>query len=68
MTSAQRNDVIQIIEEGAWKGALLQVEEVKSWGVKAYLIMPTQGTVYSRIEHGKYEVIGPAAWMQVEEE
>lgn len=68
MTGVQRNDVIQITEEGPWMGCLLQVEEVKDWGVKAYMVVPSKGTMYSRVEHGKYEVIGPAAWMQVEEE
>jgi len=67
MSQMKKNDVIQITEEGAWKGCLLQVDEVKDWGVQAYLTVPVKGVLYSRVEHGKYEVIGPATWMRVEE-
>jgi len=58
-----KNDVIQVIEgvgNGSWTGCLMIVDEVKDWGVMAYLHVPMQGDAYLRLKHGEYEVIGKA--------
>ena len=58
-----KNDVIQVVEgvgNGSWTGCLMIVDEVKDWGVQAYLHVPMQGDAYLRLKHGEYEVIGKA--------
>ncbi len=64
MQNAKKNDVIQINEKcgnNGWIGCLMIVDEVKSWGVQAYLHVPMQGDAYLRIKHGEYDVIRWAA-------
>jgi len=64
MEKVKKNDVIQINEKfkgTGWIGCLMIVDEVKSWGVQAYLHVPMQGDAYLRIKHGEYDVIGMAA-------
>lgn len=65
MKKANKNDVIQVNEKNGkyskWCGCLMIVSEVKNWGVLAGLLIPFQGTAYLRINHGDYDVIGPAA-------
>lgn len=64
MEKVKKNDVIQINEKfkgTGWIGCLMIVDEVKSWGVQAYLHVPMQGDAYLRIKHGEYDVIGKAA-------
>lgn len=64
MENVKKNDVIQINEKfkgTGWIGCLMIVDEVKSWGVQAYLHVPMQGDAYLRIKHGEYDVIGKAA-------
>lgn len=63
MEKVKKNDVIQINEKfkgTGWIGCLMIVDEVKSWGVQAYLHVPMQGDAYLRIKHGEYDVIGKA--------
>lgn len=58
-----KNDVIQVVEgvgNGSWTGCLMIVDEVKDWGVLAYLHVPMQGDAYLRLKHGDYEIIGKA--------
>lgn len=62
--NVKKNDVIQINEKfkgTGWIGCLMIVDEVKSWGVQAYLHVPMQGDAYLRIKHGEFDVIGKAA-------
>jgi len=64
MAKVKKNDVIQINEKCAntgWIGCLMIVDEVKSWGVQAYLRIPMQGDAYLRLKHDEYDVIGKAA-------
>lgn len=64
MAKVKKNDVIQINEKcgnKSWTGCLMIVDEVKNWGVQAYLHIPMQGDAYLRINHGEYDVIGEAA-------
>ena len=58
-----KNDVIQVVEgvgNGSWTGCLMIVDEVKDWGVMAYLHILMQGDAYLRLKHGEYAVIGKA--------
>ena len=64
MKKVKKNDVIQINENfngSGWVGCLMIVDEVKNWGVQAYLHVPMQGDAYLRIKHGEFDVIGKAA-------
>lgn len=58
----KKDSVIQINENGpeGWIGCLLQVDEVKSWGVQAWTEIPKQGSAYLRLETGKFDYIGEA--------
>lgn len=55
-----KGDVIQINENHKWKGCLAVVDEVKSWGVQAYVPVPQDGNAFIRLMHGDYEYIGKA--------
>ena len=56
------NDIIQLTEtaQEGWISCLMIVQEVKSWGVQAYMKLPEQGDAYLRIAYGKFEVVGHA--------
>lgn len=55
------NSVIQANENaGEWAGCLLQVDEVKSWGVQAYVKIPKSGDAYIRLTSSQFEYIGEA--------
>lgn len=56
-----KNDIIQAVEgTGIWQGCLLIVDEVKSWGVQAYMNVSGQGTAFIRLKTGEFEVCGHA--------
>lgn len=62
-----KNDVIQVNMNAvnvSWIGCLMIVDEVKDWGVQAYLHVPMQGNAYLRLRHNEYEVIGRAAFVR----
>ena len=48
----KKNDVIQINERcgnKGWIGCLMIVDEVKSWGVQAFVHVPMKGYAYIRL-------------------
>lgn len=63
----QKGDIIQITDQGnKWFPCLLIVDEVKSWGVQAYITMPRKdgeplGNAYYRLQNGQFEKVGSAA-------
>lgn len=55
------NDVIQVNENNEkWCGCLAIVEELRPFGVSAYLYVPHQGTIYLRLAHDEFDYIGKA--------
>lgn len=53
--------VIQATENaGNWCGCLLIVDEVKSWGVVASMLVPMQGIAYIRLKFDQFVYIGEA--------
>jgi len=57
-------EVIQIAPPHRWVYSFWTVETVHPWGVVAYSPIPGQnGVSYVRLEHGKYAIIGRAAWI-----
>jgi hypothetical protein len=63
------NDVIQLDPaQSPWGALLCIVSEVKAWGVQCYALVPRQrdeppGSMYLRVETGKFQVIGMAEWI-----
>jgi len=67
-TPLGEGDVIQITKaDHPWRGCFLTVDEVRPWGVKAYLAMPQSNAendvalAYNRAITGDFERIGKAA-------
>ena len=62
MQELKEDSIIQVNENGPeeWVGCLLQVNEVKKWGVTASIKVPVKGTIYMRLQNEHFEVIGQA--------
>lgn len=60
--SIKENSVVQINETGqeGWVGCLVQVTEVKSWGIQGYVQSPMQGQAYIRLKWEQIDYIGQA--------
>jgi len=58
----KENSVVQINESGqeGWIGCLVQVSEVKSWGIQGWVKIPMQGEAYIRVKNGEFDYIGEA--------
>ena len=57
----KRDDIIQITDlDDKFYSCLLIVDEVKSWGVQAYMTVPKNGDAYTRVKNGSFEVVGKA--------
>lgn len=52
---------------GEWAGCVLIVSEEKSWGVQAYLRIPTKGDAYIRLPWDAVEDIGEAVLVAADE-
>ena len=68
--TVKRNSIIQINEHGpeGWIGCIAQVDEIKSWGVQAWVKIPLQGDAYIRIKTEQFDYIGEAVMAHNEEE
>lgn len=65
----KKNSVVQANElSGEWTGCLLQVSEVKSWGVQAWIEIPKNGRAYIRLEFAKIDYVGEAVMSPEDEE
>ena len=62
MSELKRDDIIQVTDpDNKLYMCLLIVDEVKSWGVLAYLVeRETRGDLFYNIEYGKFEKVGTA--------
>ena len=64
------NSVVQINENfsnSGWVGCLVQVDEVKSFGVQGWVQIPNQGPAYIRLNWEDFEYIGEAVMIHTEE-
>jgi hypothetical protein len=71
MTKLKRGSIIQANENaGAWCGTVLIVDEVKSWGVQAFVRVPMKGDAFIRLTPEQFEILsnGEAVLMPQEEE
>ena len=58
----KRGSIIQANENaGEWCGAVLIVDEVKPWGVQAFMHIPMSGDAYVRLRSEEYEALGGEA-------
>lgn len=62
------NSVVQINEKGqdGWVGCLVQVDEVKNWGIQGWVKIPRSGDAYIRLEWDVIDYIGQAVMIQGE--
>ena len=69
MAELKRGSIIQANENAKdWCGCVLIVDEVKSWGVQAFLRIPCQGDAYIRLPHDAFDVLGGEAVLMPEED
>lgn len=62
----KENSVVQANEKASdWSGCLLQVDEVKTWGVQAWVNIPKSGNAYIRLKWDQIEYIGEAVMIPV---
>lgn len=54
------DDIVQLTETHKWRGALVQVTEIKSFGIQGFIFMPGYGDAFIRAKHDEFEVVGRA--------
>ena len=67
----KRGDIIQANENaGEWCGTVLVVDEVKSWGVQAFVHVPMKGDAFIRLTPEQFEILsnGEAVFMPKEDD
>lgn len=65
-SGVEENDLIQVNEDGPqhWFRCILVVDEVKTWGVQAYCVIPgprdrgNSGDAYMRLKWGEFDRLG----------
>lgn len=64
-TMLNHGDLIQVNEDGPvnWFRVILIVDEVRTWGVQAYAVIPAahgqpSGDAYMRLEWQEFDVVG----------
>lgn len=69
MSRLKRGSIIQANENaGAWCGTVLIVDEVKSWGVQAFVHISMKGDAFIRLKPDQYEVLGGHAVLMPKKE
>ena len=69
MNELKRGSIIQANENaGAWCGTVLIVDEVKNWGVQAFVHVPMRGDAYIRLKSDQYEMLGGTAVLMPKED
>lgn len=57
-------DVIQMnanSEHEDFRGCVMTVDKVHSGGVRCYVLVPAEGRIYLRVNHGDYTLVGTGA-------
>lgn len=59
ISSLPRGSIIQANENAPedWTGCVLIVDEVKDWGVQAFLRIPAQGDAYIRLGANQFDIL-----------
>ena len=67
MNDLKRGSIIQANENAkAWCGTVLIVDEVKPWGVQAFVHIPNNGDAYVRLTPDQFDVLGGEAVLMPE--
>ena len=55
-----KTSIVQINENGClgWIGCICQVDEIKTWGVQAWVQIPMSGSAYVRLNWDQFEYVG----------
>lgn len=58
----KENSVVQINENGnaGWVGCLVQVSEIKSFGIQGWVKIPMEGDAFIRLNWNQIDFIGQA--------
>lgn len=68
MNELKRGSIIQANENaGAWCGTVLIVDEVKDWGVQAFVHVPMKGDAFIRLTPEQFEILGGKAVLMPQE-
>ena len=70
MEGLKRGSIIQANENaGDWCGTVLIVDEVKRWGVQAFVHVPMNGDAFIRLTPEQFEILsnGEAVFMPKED-
>jgi hypothetical protein len=64
--SIKKNSIVQVNEHGqeGWVGCLVQVDEVKPWGIQGWVQIPMQGQAFIRLQNDHIDYIGEAKMIQ----
>ena len=64
MKDIAENSIVQINENGGedWMGCIVQVSEVKPWGVIGWVQIPLQGPSFVKLLWAQIEYIGEAVF------
>lgn len=65
---ARVNDLIQFTNNHKWAGCVATVQEVRPWGLQAYVSIPNGGDAFIRVTHGDYVVVGTAYYIVEDED
>ena len=61
--------VVQVNEkQETWSGCTVIVDEIKPFGVQAYLKFPMRGNAYVRLNWDEIEYVGPSLLVTADEE
>ena len=63
MENVKENSIVQINENGGdgWVGCLVQVSELKTWGVQGWVQIPKGGQAHIRLRWDEIDHIGESA-------
>lgn len=68
MAELKRGSIIQANENAkGWCGCVLIVDEVKPWGVQAFIHIPMHGDAYIRLTTEQFDVLGAEAVLMPKE-
>ena len=69
MNGLKKGSIIQANENAKdWCGTVLIVDEVKPWGVQAFVRVPMQGDAYIRLNHEQFDDLHAIAALMPEGE
>ena len=68
-TSVCKGSLIQVNEKNHdWFGCVMIVDEVKSWGVQAYLKIPCRGNAFLRLNWDEFVLLEDKAIFEISDE